>query len=123
MPTVSDDGSFVTFTDDEAAKFAAAGGPDAAYLDELINDYALAHGGDVLAVWECIQGPRLGKKIKWSPMRIPAHVGISHSRMDQILDETIAAVWPVWEASPQYARWTKTHHCGPCANADQKSNG
>jgi hypothetical protein len=88
MPTVSDDGSFVTFNDDEAAAFAAAGDPDGAYLDELINDHALAHGGDVLAVWECLQGPRLGKKIKWSPNRIAAHLRLSQARMDQILDET-----------------------------------
>jgi hypothetical protein len=113
MPTVSDDGSFVTFSDDEAAAFAVAGGPDVAYLDELINNYALAQGGEVLAVWECIQGPRLGKKIKWSPDRIPGLVGISESRMNEILDDTIAAVWPAWEASPQYARLERTN---PCAN-------
>ena len=112
MPTVSDDGSFVTFSDGEAEAFVAAGDPDAAYLDELINEYALARGGDVLAVWECLQGPRLGKKIKWSPNRIAAHLGLSQERMDQILDETLAAVVPVFEASPQYARWMKTHPCG-----------
>lgn len=112
MPTVSVDGSFVTFNDDEAAAFVAAGGPDATYLDELINDYALARGGDVLAVWECIQGPKLGKNVKWSPMRIPGHLGLSLDRVNQILDETIAAVWPAWEASPQYARYTETHPCG-----------
>jgi hypothetical protein len=113
MPTVSDDGSFVTFSDEEAAAYAALGQPDAAYLDELINEYALAHGGDVLAVWECLQGPKLGKNVKWSPMCIAAHVGISQQRMDEILDETIGAVWPAWEASPQYERWEKTNPCGP----------
>jgi hypothetical protein len=112
MPTVSDDGSFVTFSDEEAAAFAVAGGPDAAYLDELINAYALARGGDTLAVWECIQGPRLGKNVKWSPNRIPAHLGITPRRMDEILDETMAAVLPAWEASPQCERWNKTHRCG-----------
>lgn len=112
MPTISEDGSFITFSDEEAAAFALAGGPDAAYLDELINDYALAHGGETLAVWECLQGPRLGKKVKWSPTCIAAHLGISQSRMDQILDETLAAILPAWEASPQYARWAKTHSCG-----------
>lgn len=112
MPTVSDDGSFVTFSDDEAAAFAVAGGPDLGYFDELINDYALAQGGEVLAVWECLQGPRLGKKIKWSPDRIPVRVGISPSRMNEILEETIAAVWPAWEASPQYVRFQRTHPCG-----------
>jgi hypothetical protein len=112
MPTVSDDGSFITFSDNEAAAFAAAGDPDGAYLDELINEYALARGGEVLAVWECVQGPRLGKKIKWSPNRIAAHLGISQTRMDQILDETLAAVRPAWEASPQYARWARTNQCG-----------
>ena len=76
MPAVSDDGSFITFSDQEAAALAVAGGPDAAYLDELINNYALAHGGETLAVWECLQGPRLGKKVKWSPNRVAAHVGI-----------------------------------------------
>jgi spore coat protein CotH len=40
MPTVSDDGSFATFSDEEAAAYAALGQPDAAYLDELITDYA-----------------------------------------------------------------------------------
>jgi hypothetical protein len=112
MPTISDDGSFVTFTEEEAAAFAVAGGPDLAYFDELINNYALAHGGETLAVWECIQGPRMGKKIKWNPNCIPGHVGISQPRMEQILEETIAAVWPAWEASPQYARVEKTHPCG-----------
>jgi hypothetical protein len=112
MPTVSDDGSFATFTDEEAAAFVVAADPDGAYLDELINQYAIAHGGEILAVWECIQGPRLGKNIKWSPNRIPAHVGISEARMEQILEETIAAGWPAWEASPQCARWGKTHSCG-----------
>ena len=112
MPSVSDDGSFITFSDDEAAAFAAAGGPDGAYLDELINEYALGQGSDVLPVWECLQGPRLGKKMKWSPNRLAAHLGISQTRMDQILDETLAAVRPAWEASPQYARWAKTNQCG-----------
>jgi len=112
MPTISDDGSFVTFTEEEAAAFAVAGGPDVAYLDELINNYALAHGGETLAVWECIQGPRMAKKIKWNPNCIPGHLGISQPRMEQILEETIAAVWPTWEASPQYARVEKTHPCG-----------
>ena len=113
MPTIADDGSCIVFNDEEAAAFAVAGGPDVAYLDELINNYALAHGGDTLAVWECLQGPRLGKKTKWSPNRIAARVGISQPRMDQILDETMAAVWPEWEASPQYERWIRTHPCGP----------
>jgi hypothetical protein len=112
MPTVSDDGSFVTFIDDEAAAFAAAGGPDLAYFDELIIVYALAQGGDVLAVWERLQGPRLGKKIKWSPDRIAARVGISQTRMNEILDDTMAAVLPAWEASPQCARFERTHPCG-----------
>jgi hypothetical protein len=112
MPTVSADGSFVTFNDEEAAAFVAAGGPDAAYLDGLINQYALTHGGEILVVWECLQGPKLGKKTRWSPNRIADHVRISEPRLEQILEETIAAVWPAWEANPQCARWEKTHPCG-----------
>jgi hypothetical protein len=112
MPTVCDDGSFVTFTEEEAAAFAVAGGPDLAYFDELINIYALAQGGETLAVWECIQGPRMGKRIKWSPNRIPGQVGISQLRMNQILDDTMAAVLPAWKASPQCTRFEKTYPCG-----------
>ncbi len=84
MPTVSDDKSFITFTEEEAAAFAGAGGPDLAYLDELINNYALAQGGEILAVWECVQGPRMGKQVKWSPNRIAEHVGITQSTMNEI---------------------------------------
>lgn len=112
MPTVSDDQSFITFTEEEAAVFSGAGGPDLAYLDELINNYALAQGGEILAVWECVQGPRMGKQVKWSPNRIAEHLGIPQSTMNQILNDTMAAVWPAWTASPQYARFEQTHHCG-----------
>jgi hypothetical protein len=102
MPTVSEDEWFITFTHEDAAAHAAAGTPESRYLDELINSYALGQGGEVLAVWECLQGPRRGKNIKWSPARIAAHLGISQARMDQMLDDTMAAVWPAWEASPHY---------------------
>jgi hypothetical protein len=103
MPTVSEDGSFITFTD-KAAAHAAAGTPESRYLDELIDSYGLGQGGEVLAVWECLQGPRLGKNIKWSPDRIAARLGISEARMDQILDDTMAAVRPAWQASSHYGR-------------------
>jgi hypothetical protein len=104
MPTVSDDAAFITFTDDEIAAFNAATPSEIAHLNQLIVAHARQQGGHVLAVWECLEGPRFGKNTKWSPNRIAAHLGIPQSRVQQICDDTLAAVWPTWKASPQYAR-------------------
>lgn len=114
MPTVSDDGAFVSFTDEEAEAFKAAGPPEGAPLDRLIAEYARRQGGEVLAVMKCFEGPRMGGNIKWSPNRIADHLGLPQSRVDQIYEETMAAVWPIFEASPDYPAfqaWAE-RHCG-----------
>jgi len=102
MPTVSDNGAFVSFTAEEAEAFKAAGPQEGAPLSRLIAEYARRQGGEVLAVMECFEGPRMAGNIKWSPNRIAHHLGLPQSRIDQIYDETMAAVWPIFEASPDY---------------------
>ena len=114
MPTVSDDGAFVSFTGEEVEAFKAAEPQEGAPLGRMIAEYARRQGGEVLAVMECFEGPRMGQNVKWSPDRIADHLGLPQSRVDQIYDETLAAVWPIFEASPDYPAfhaWTE-RNCG-----------
>ncbi len=99
MPTVSDDNSFVLFSPEEidAFKGTYARHKDA-YLDELIIKYAREQGGDVLAVWEALLGPLVDKNTKWAPMRVAEHVGVTQERMDVIIETTLSAVRPEFEA-------------------------
>jgi hypothetical protein len=112
MPTVSDDGAFITFTDDEVEAYNGAVPREIAPLNRMIAAYARAQGGEVLAVMECVEGPLMGQRVKWSPRRIGDHLGLAQSRVEQIRDETLAAVWPTFEASPDYPAfqaWTDAH--------------
>lgn len=114
MPTVSDDGSYVAFTDEEVRAFNAAGPPEALLLNRLTAEYARRQGGEVLAVIECFEGPRMGQNVKWSPARIAGHLGLAQSRVDGIYAEMMAAVWPIFEASsdyPAFRAWCE-RHCG-----------
>src|ERR1039458_4151295 len=121
MPTVSDDGAIVTFTEEEVEAFNEAVPHEVAPLARMIAEYARGQGGEVLAVMECFEGPRMGQRVKWSPRRIADHLGLAQSRVEQIHDETLAAVWPTFEASPDYPAyqaWSE-RHCrkrdrGPC---------
>lgn len=102
MPTVRDDGAYITFTEEEIEAFNEAAPRQAVPLARMIAEYARQQGGDVLAVMECYEGPRMGKSVKWSPKRIADHLGLAQSRVEQIHDETLAAVWRSFEASPDY---------------------
>lgn len=119
MPTVSDDGSFITFTDEEVEAYNRAGPREAAPLNRLIAEYARQQGGDALAVMECFEGPLMGKNVKWRPNSIADHLGLPQQRVQQIHDETMAAVWPGFEASadyPAFEAWAETH----CGNSRRK---
>jgi hypothetical protein len=99
MPTVSDDKSFVLFSPEEIDAFKATHAQDKdAYLDELIIKYARAQGGDVLAVWEALLGPVVDKNTKWAPMRVAEHVGVTQERVDDIIETTLSAVRPEFDA-------------------------
>jgi hypothetical protein len=120
MPTVSDDGSFITFTDAEVEAFNAAAPQEAMPLNHLIAEHARKQGGEVLAAMECFEGPLMGKNVKWSPKRIADHLGLTQSRVDQIHDETLAAVRPIFEASPDYpayAAWLERN----CRRRDRQN--
>lgn len=104
MPTVSDDEAFVLFSPEEIDAFKATHAQHKdAYLDELIIRYARAQGGDVLAVWEALLGPVAGKNTKWAPLRVAEHVGVTQERMDAILETTLSAVRPEFEAHQRQA--------------------
>ncbi len=114
VPTVSDDRSFIAFTDEEAEAYRRAAPPEAAQLNRLTAEYARKQGGDVLAVTECLEGPLMGKNLKWRADRIADHLGLSQRRVEQIHDEMMAAVWPVFQASgdyPAFEAWAEVH-CG-----------
>lgn len=99
MPTVSDDESFVMFSPEEVDAYKAIQAQHKdGYLDELIIKYARAQGGDVLAVWEALLGPLADKNTKWAPFRVAEHVGVTQERMDEILETTLSAVRPEFEA-------------------------
>ena len=114
MPTVSDDRTFITFTDEEVEAYNRAGPKEAVPLNRLIAEYARQQGGEVLAVMECFQGPLMGKNVKWAANSIADHLGVTQQRVCQIHDEMMAVVWPAFEASadyPAFQAWAETH-CG-----------
>lgn len=99
MPKVSEDKSFVLFSQEEIDAYKAIQAQhEDGYLDELIIKYARAQGGDVLAVWEALLGPLADKNTKWAPVRIAEHVGVTQERMDDIVETTLNAVRPEFEA-------------------------
>lgn len=100
MPTV--DNGAVTYTETEIAEYNAAA-PELAYFFELIRDYALEQGGEVLAVWQKLQGPLFGENQTMKPSVAAQQLGIPVSDIISVWRQTLAVVRPVWTASPQYA--------------------
>jgi hypothetical protein len=119
MPTVSDDKTFITFTEEEIEAYNNAAPDEAATLNRLTAEYARKQGGEVLAVIECFEGPLMGLSIKWSPSHIADHLGLPQSRVDEIYDEMMTAVWPTFESSPDYPAfeaWYEKH----CRKRDRR---
>jgi hypothetical protein len=99
VPIVSEDRSHISFTPDEVRAFKAVSASHKdARLNELIIAHARTHGGEVLAVWEALDGPLFDKTEKWSPKHIAPHLGISQARVDFIITETLQAAHAQWKS-------------------------
>lgn len=87
-----------------AAEYNAAM-PEAAYLHQLIRNYALEQGGQVLAMWRKLEGPLFGENTTMRTSTAARELKLPLSKVEAMRRETIAIVWPLWIASPQYAEY------------------
>jgi hypothetical protein len=102
MPRVSD-GTKV-YSRAEIAEFSAAAPLAQPYFD-LLRKYVVENGGLVRDVWEALLGPVFGNTTVRNRDAAAEYLGISVATATAVIDETWAAIRPIWEASPEYATW------------------
>jgi hypothetical protein len=98
---VIDDG-FIDHTTEEIAEFNKRS-PRSGFFD-LIRQHARDQGGLVLEIWETTFGPYFGKSTLRTPASTAEHLKIPLSTVEEVLNSTVEAIRPQWEASPQFAQ-------------------
>jgi len=94
----------VRFTKQEMAKWREADSrtPRARKLFELAKAYAEQEDGQTLELWKHHLGRLWGIPVMMTIDEAAQRMKIPESQAQQIYDDSIAAIRPEWEASPEY---------------------
>ena len=94
----------VRFTEQEMENWreADAQTPRARKLFELARAHAEQEGGQTLELWKYHLGRLWGIPVMMTIDDAAQRMNISVSRAQQIYDNSIEAIRPEWEASPEY---------------------
>ena len=94
----------VRFTEQEMENWREADRktPRTRKLFDLAKDHAEQEGGQTLELWKHHMGRLWGIPIMMTIDDAAQRMNISISRAQQIYDNSIEAIRPEWEASPEY---------------------
>jgi hypothetical protein len=83
---------------------AEAADPAIAKLYELIVAHATAKGGRTLEVWRLSMGRLFGDPVMMTTDEVAARLDLPVSEVTRVIEETNAAVRPLWTASQEFKR-------------------